>query len=95
MQGKKLGGIIMATITLQYDGRNPLIKSILNSAILAGAEIEETDVSPYNKGIVGKTRGSKKQSKTKMSGLDKALLDVKEGRVYRAKSVEDLIKKCS
>ena len=27
----------MATLTLNYDGRNALIKSILNSAILAGA----------------------------------------------------------
>ena len=83
----------MATITLQYDGRNPLIKSILNSAILAGAEIEETDVSPYNKGIVGKTRGSKKQPKAKMSGLDKALLDVKKGRIKEYESVDDFFKK--
>jgi hypothetical protein len=27
----------MATLTLNYDGRNTLIKSILHSAILAGA----------------------------------------------------------
>ena len=31
--------------------------------------------------------------KEKMSGIEEALLDVKEGRVYKAQSVEDLIKK--
>ena len=35
------------------------------------------------------------KTKQKISGLDEALLDVKEGRVYEAKSVEDLIKECS
>lgn len=32
----------MATITLKYDPKNPLIKSILNSAILAGAKVDKT-----------------------------------------------------
>ena len=35
----------MATVTLNYDGRNTLIKSILNSAILAGA----TQVAQYER----------------------------------------------
>ena len=51
----------MATIILKYDARNPLIKSILNSAILAGARIEEKEISPYNKEFVKKIRRSEKQ----------------------------------
>lgn len=62
----------MATITLKYDAKNPLIKSILNSAILAGAKVKE---------------------KQKLSGIDEALNDIKEGRVYKAKSVKDLMRK--
>ena len=50
----------MATVTINYDGRNVLIKSILRSAILAGA----TQVATKN-----------------MSPLDKALEDVRSGKV--------------
>jgi hypothetical protein len=57
----------MATITLKYDARNPLIKSILNSAILAGAKVEdEKQASPYNKEFVKKIRKSEKQPGVKM-----------------------------
>lgn len=30
--------------------------------------------------------------KKKLNGIDRALLDIKEGRVYKAESVDDLIK---
>ena len=50
----------MATIILNYDDSNALIKSILRSAILAGA----TEVATK-----------------KMSPLDMALEDVRQGRV--------------
>jgi len=50
----------MATLTLNYDGKNALVKSILHSAILAGA----TEVATK-----------------KMSPLDKALEDVRLGKV--------------
>ncbi|MCL2041831.1 MAG: hypothetical protein FWG84_07325 [Bacteroidales bacterium] len=50
----------MATVTINYDGRNVLIKSILRSAILAGA----TQVATKN-----------------MSPLDKALEEVRSGKV--------------
>lgn len=50
----------MATLTLNYDSKNTLIKSILNSAILAGATPVATK---------------------KMSPLDKALEDVRLGKV--------------
>ena len=39
----------MATITINYDGRNTLIKSILHSAILAGAtEVASKKMSPLD-----------------------------------------------
>jgi hypothetical protein len=56
----------MASITLKYDDRNPLIKSIINSAILAGAEVEEKSDSPYNKEFVKKIRRSEKQPGVKV-----------------------------
>lgn len=56
----------MATITLQYDEKNPLITSILNSAILAGAKVEEKSDSPYNKEFVEKIRRSEKQPGVKV-----------------------------
>jgi hypothetical protein len=44
----------MVTITLKYDPKNKLVKTILNSAVLAGATIEKTEASPYNKEFVKK-----------------------------------------
>ena len=39
----------MATVTLNFDGRNVLIKSILRSAILAGAtEVAKKNKSPLD-----------------------------------------------
>ena len=39
----------MATLTLNYDGRNTLIKSILHSAILAGAtQVATKRMSPLD-----------------------------------------------
>ena len=39
----------MATLTLNYDGRNTLIKSILHSAILAGAtQVAAKKISPLD-----------------------------------------------
>jgi hypothetical protein len=44
----------MVTITLKYDPKNQLIKAILDSAVLAGAIVEKTEDSPYNKEFVKK-----------------------------------------
>lgn len=44
----------MVTITLKYDPKNKLVKTILNSAVLAGATVEKTEDSPYNKEFVKK-----------------------------------------
>ena len=42
----------MATLTLNYDGKNALIKSILNSAILAGAtEVGSKKKSPLDEAL--------------------------------------------
>ena len=57
----------METITLRYDPRNAVIKSIINSAVVAGAEIEEKEVSPYNQEFVRKIRRSEKQPGVKVN----------------------------
>jgi hypothetical protein len=42
----------MATMTLNYDGRNTLIKSILHSAILAGAtQVASKKISPLDEAL--------------------------------------------
>jgi hypothetical protein len=42
----------MATVTLNYDGRNTLIKSILHSAVLAGAtEVGAKKKSPLDEAL--------------------------------------------
>ena len=42
----------MATLTLNYDGKNALIKSILHSAILAGAtEVGAKKKSPLDEAL--------------------------------------------
>jgi hypothetical protein len=51
----------MATITLKYDPKNKLVKTILNSAILAGATVEKADTSVYNKEFVKKIQESERQ----------------------------------
>ncbi len=66
---------IMTTITLKYDARNSLLKSIIDLAVKAGAIVVDVTTS-----------------KTKRCGLDEALEDVEQGRVYKADSVEDMMK---
>jgi hypothetical protein len=63
----------METIILKYDEKNPLIISILNSAILAGAKVEDQT--------------------TPKSGIEMSLNEIKAGKVYKAKSVKDLMNK--
>ena len=41
----------MATITLQYDARNPVLKSILDTAIVAGAKIVDSTKTKKMSGI--------------------------------------------
>jgi hypothetical protein len=57
----------MQTLTLQYDTNNALVKSILNSAVLAGAKIVESkkevqrdaDVLTAYQRILGKRKDNK------------------------------------
>ena len=57
----------MQTLTLQYDTNNALIKSILNSAVLAGAKIVEpkkevqgdADVLTAYQRLLGKRKSNK------------------------------------
>ena len=60
----------MTTIILKYDEQNPLIKSILNSVVLAGATIEEKIDSPYSKEFSAKI---KKGEKDRAKGLGKKI----------------------
>jgi len=57
----------MATITLNYDIKNAVVKSILETAILAGTKVVEREDSPYNKQFVAKIRKSEKQQGIKVS----------------------------
>ena len=63
----------MATITLEYDGRNSTINKLSDVLIGLGAKVST-------------------QPKTKKCGLDESLEDIKAGRVYHAKDVDDMFK---
>ncbi len=65
----------MTTITLKYDARNSILKSIIDLAVKAGAIVVDATTP-----------------KTKRCGLEEALEDVEQGRVYKADSVEDMMK---
>ncbi len=65
----------MATITLKYDARNSIMKSIIDLALKAGAVVVDATTP-----------------KAKRCGLDEALEDVEQGRIYKAESVEDMMK---
>ena len=63
----------MATITLEYDGRNSTINKLIDVLIGLGAKVST-------------------QPQTKKCGLDESLEDIKAGRVYHAKDVDDMFK---
>ena len=63
----------MATIALEYDGRNATINKLIDVLIGLGAKVST-------------------QPKTKKCGLDESLEDIKAGRVYHAKDVDDMFK---
>ncbi|MEI6569425.1 MAG: DUF2683 family protein [Verrucomicrobiota bacterium] len=46
-------------ITLKFNPKNTLIKSIINSAILAGAKVEEKEPYPYDPEFVKKIQKSR------------------------------------
>lgn len=68
----------MATITLKYDARNAVVKSILESAIVAGAQV-----------VTPPTAKSKK-----LNPIEKSLADIKAGRVTRVENIANLLEEC-
>ncbi len=75
MRRKPQYNTIMTTITLKYDARNSILKSIIDLAVKAGAIVVDATTP-----------------KAKRCGLDEALEDVAQGRIYKADSVEDMMK---
>jgi hypothetical protein len=69
----------MATITLTYNARNRLAQKTLDYVLSLGVFENST--------IDSKVRGRK-------TGLEEAMEDVKNGRVYEAKDADDLIRQC-
>jgi hypothetical protein len=65
----------MATITLRYNAENELIKSIFNSAVLAGASIVKEN----------KTRTKQ------LTPFEESLEDIKQGRVTRVKNIDTIL----
>jgi len=65
----------MATITLNYNASNKLIKSILNSAILAGAYVVEEN----------------KTKTKPLTPFEESLEDVKYGRVTKVKNIDNIL----
>ena len=68
----------MTTITLKYDTRNAVVKSILESAIVAGAQV----VAPPT------------EKPKKLNPIEKSLTDIKAGRVIRVKNIANLLEEC-
>jgi len=65
----------MATITLSYNASNDLIKSILKSAILAGASVVEEN----------------KTMTKRLSPFEESLEDIKHGRITRVKNIDNIL----
>jgi len=73
----------MATITINYDARNAFAISMIENLKKSGAFRFTTPVAK-----------PKVSTKTKMSSAEISLKEIEEGKVFRAKSVNDLFKQC-
>lgn len=73
----------MATVTINYDARNAFAVSMIETLKKSGAFHFATPVT--------KAKGS---TKTKMSSAEISLKEIEEGKVFRAKNVNDLFKQC-
>ena len=60
LQKTKIGGVIMATITLKYDTKNDLAANIISSIKSTGVFTIVEEKSPYNKEFVKKIQKSRK-----------------------------------
>ena len=65
----------MATITLSYNGNNELVKSILKSAVLAGASVVEEN----------------KTTTKHLTPFEESLEDIKHGRVTKVKNIDNIL----
>ena len=65
----------MATITLSYNTGNELIKSIISSAILAGASVVEEN----------------KITVKHLTPFEESLEDIKHGRVMKVKNIDNIL----
>ena len=68
----------MATVTLEYEPDNAFMQSYLKTAVLAGFKIIE----------------NKENVQQEITPFEKALEDMKHGRVTRIKNVSNLFEEC-
>ena len=71
----------MATVTITYDGRNNIVKQLLQIIISLGCKVDTGETNISNK---------------KLSGYDEtlnAIKETKEGKVVRYKNFEEFKKK--
>ncbi len=73
----------MATVTINYDARNAFAVSMIETLKKSGAF---QFAAPVTK--------PKTSAKAKMSSVEISLKEIEEGKVFRAKSVDDLFKQC-
>ncbi len=73
----------MATVTINYDARNAFAASMIETLRKSG---DFQFATPATK--------SKSSAKTRMSSAEISMKEIEEGKVFRAKSVNDLFKQC-
>ena len=73
----------MATITVNYDARNPFAVSMIETLKKSGV---------FHIASPGTSKAAKAVSK--MSSAEISLKEIEEGNVFRAKDVDDLFKQC-
>ncbi len=73
----------MATVTINYDARNAFAASMIETLKKSGVFQFAT---PATK--------TKAPAKKKMASIDISLKEIEEGKVFHAKSVDELFKQC-
>lgn len=71
----------MATVTINYDARNAFAVSMIEALKKSGA-------------FQFTTPAAQPQTAEKMSSAEIALKEIEEGKVFHAKSVDDLFQQC-
>ncbi len=73
----------MATVTINYDSRNAFAVSMIETLKKSGVFQFVTPVAK-----------SRSAAKAKMSSAEISLKEIEEGKVFHAKSVDELFKQC-